>query len=109
MKSERAGNLGKRAASALMLLLWLGTFALTASPQLHTWLHPDAQNPGHRCVATQIQEHGVIGGFTPAVVPLPVPTILELVYCPDSQFLPRFDYRLSLSRAPPLVSTFCRA
>src|SRR5438046_10381187 len=48
------------AVAALMLLLWLGTFALAALPQLHSLLHKDAQALHHTCLIHQLQQHSLL-------------------------------------------------
>ncbi len=84
-----------------MLLLWLVTFALAASPDLHHLLHQDAQGPTHSCVVTQVQQHSVLSGFVPVIVPAAPSLCLGLLGNDDSQFLHSCDYRFSPSRAPP--------
>jgi hypothetical protein len=86
-----------------MLLLWLGTFALTVSPQLHHLLHPDSQAPDHNCLITQIQQHPLLAGFAAIAAPAPAPAVVTLVCSPEIQFLPAPDCRLSPSRAPPFL------
>jgi hypothetical protein len=86
-----------------MLSLWVGVYALEVSPRLHEFFHPGAQNPGHNCLVTQLQHHGVLSGFVAAAAPA-VSVMWGIPDCPCvSQFLPASDYRLSLSRAPPSV------
>ena len=94
---------GRYAAAALMLLLWLGTFALTVSPELHHLLHPDSQGPNHNCLITQIQQHSLLAGIAIIPAPAPVPATVAGVRCAEVQFLPASDRRLSPSRAPPLL------
>jgi len=88
-----------------MLALWLITFALTVSPRFHRWLHEDADSPTHTCVITQIQQQQpLLAGFAAVVAPVPLPVQPAYVPLADIQFVPRGDYRLSPSRAPPLIS-----
>jgi hypothetical protein len=89
----------------MMLFLWLGTFALAASPQLHQLLHRDAQDLNHHCLITQIKQHSLLSGAPTALTPAPPPVGLGSIVCPDSQFLPTFDYRLFFSRGPPSGSS----
>ena len=88
-----------------MFVLWLGTFALTVSPQLHRWLHEDADSPTHACLVTQLRQHLLLVGFAPVVAAPLVLTRIASVEFPEVQFLPSGDYRLSPSRAPPLISS----
>ena len=94
---------GRLAVAGLMLVLWLGTFALTVSPELHHFLHPDAQRPDHNCLITQIQQHPLLAGFATITAPAPVPVAVEMVWRAEVQFVPACDYRLSPSRAPPFL------
>jgi hypothetical protein len=96
---------GVRFAAGAVLLLWLVTFALGASPQLHRLLHPDADSSSHKCLITQIQQQSFAAGIHPPVAP-PVPaTETELVCSAEVRFLSARNYRLSPSRAPPAVPT----
>jgi hypothetical protein len=100
MSSKR--QLGaRRLAAGLMLFLWVGTFALAASPQLHRLLHSDAQEAGHHCLITQIQQQPLLTGFVPVVVPAAPASCAELVCRAEFQLVPSRDYLLSPSRAPP--------
>jgi hypothetical protein len=85
-----------------MLLLWLGTSALTASPQLHSLLHRDSNAPTHQCLVTQIQHYPLLSGLILVAAPARPVTAGELVRFADFHLLPFTDYRLSPSRAPPL-------
>ena len=101
--SKRQRGIGKLAVAGTMLLLWLGTFALAASPQLHRLLHQDAQNLNHHCLITQIKQHSLLAVAATAMAPAPPPVGLGSVCCPASQFLPAFDYQVSFSRGPPAI------
>ena len=92
---------GRLAVAGVMLLLWVGTFALTVSPELHHLLHQDAQGPNHNCLITQIQQHPLVAGFAAITAPLPAPVVGAVVCRAEVQFVPAYDYRLSPSRAPP--------
>jgi hypothetical protein len=105
MTSKRPDNLAIRAASALMLALWVATFVLAVSPQLHSRLHSDAQNLSHRCLISQVQQQGVLSGVTPAITAALAPPGPELVLRADPQFFPSSDYRFSPSRAPPVSNS----
>src|SRR5258706_261762 len=100
--SRRQRGVGVSAV-ALMLLLWLATFALASSPQLHRLLHADSTNPNHHCLVTQLQHHPLLVGLTPVVSPVVAPSGLAAICQPDFQFLPANDRRLSPSRGPPSV------
>ena len=85
----------------LMLLVWLGIFALTTSPQLHQLLHRDAKSSTHQCVVTQVQQQLLVAGLVTFLAPLPAPSFPALSRRVDSPPLSSFDYRVSLSRGPP--------
>jgi len=87
------------AAGAAVLVLTLSV--LTASPQLHRWLHPDADHSDHECAVT-LFHHGVTeaaAGIALAVVPLLLVARAALVQAGPDLVAPR--YRLSPGRAPP--------
>jgi hypothetical protein len=99
---ERPCKFGTRAAAALMLLLWLGAFALVVSPELHEFFHKDCQSSDHNCLVTQIQQQSVLAGPAPVVIaPIAPPMVSAAVYQRDVLPLPSCDYRLTPSRAPP--------
>jgi len=87
-----------------MLLLWVGTFALTVSPELHHFLHPDSQAPNHNCLITQIRQHLLLVGYVAIAALIPAPVEATAVCRADVQYVPDNDYRVSPSRAPPLLS-----
>ena len=92
---------GRRAVAGLMLGLWLGTFALMVSPELHQFLHPDAQSANHNCLITQIQQQPLLAGFAAFTVPAAALVAVAVAWSPEIRFLPTYDYRLPPSRAPP--------
>jgi len=104
-KSERQKNLATGAVTCLMLVLWLGTILLAASPQLHRLLHPGSQNADHVCLITQIQLHPFLVTLAPPAAPAPSFGPARAVHPLDFQFIPTCDHRLAPSRAPPSVSS----
>jgi len=84
-----------------MLVLWLGTFLLASSHELHRLLHPDAQSSSHHCVVTQVREHSILAVVPVAAIPqAPAAEIASLL--PEQiPFVATSDYRVSPSRAPP--------
>jgi hypothetical protein len=92
-----------------MLALWFCTFALTLSPELHRWFHEDADSSTHACLVTQIRHHSLLTGFVPVVAPSPVLAQPAPLPLREVQILPTGDYRLSPSRAPPLISSIAVA
>jgi hypothetical protein len=94
---------GKLAVARLMLLLWVGTFALTVSPELHHLLHQDSQGSDHNCLVTQIQQHPLLAGFAVITVPAPAQAAVASIPRAEVRFLPVCDYGVSPSRAPPFL------
>jgi len=94
---------GRITTIAVMLLAWFGVCAIEVSPELHSFLHKDAQSPAHTCLVTQLQKHSIDSGFVSAVTPAPSAVWNSLVTLGEVQFFASFDYRLSPSRAPPLA------
>jgi hypothetical protein len=87
------------AAAAAVLVLILGVLA--ASPQLHRWLHPDADHSDHECAVT-LFHHGVtqaVVGVALAVMPLLL--FVHLAFVPAGPDLIAPRYRLCPGRAPP--------
>jgi hypothetical protein len=107
--SKRRYGVGRLAALVLMLLLWLGTLAAAASPQLHRLLHQDAQSANHHCLITQIQEQPLLAAFTIVTAPLAISAFFGSVSLPELRFVSASDYRLSPSRAPPFAAFFSLA
>ena len=86
-----------------MIVLWIGTILLAVFPELHHWLHADAQAPHHQCVVTLVQHQFVLG---PAEVLPTQPPIVQLPYeskHAETPALGSTDYRVSPSRAPPVL------
>src|ERR1051325_9053588 len=85
---------------SLMLLLWLCTAALAASPELHHHLHPDSKSTTHECLVTLLSKSQLLGGGAAGCALAPVPIIFAYLrfveFCPGSSV----DLRLSPSRAP---------
>src|ERR1019366_8782872 len=104
---------GRLAVAALMLLLWLGTFALMVSPELHRLLHQDSQGLNHNCLITQIQQHPLLAGLTIPPAPPGVPhPVNHTPIIPKPQHPPR-GRGLTPPPPPPLggvwAPTFGRA
>ena len=101
--SNQRRNLARFAAVCLMLSLWLGTFALAVSPELHRLLHRDSHNIKHECFVTQLSKSSAISSpvaFTALTPPL---IELSLSYLSEAGCFSVSDYRLCPSRAPPSI------
>ncbi len=90
-----------RIAGVLMMFLWLATFALAASPQLHQLLHADASSANHSCLVTQVQRHPLLAGAE--VIALPTAPALVITFVPhsESQFVPSDDHFFPPALAAP--------
>jgi len=101
LTDKRFRSAGRFAAAGFALALWLATVALAASPQLHHWLHKDAQDPHHYCLFTELNEHLLLAAFAPTVAAEPPQLAAQAQFIFASESLPSFDYTVSRGRAPP--------
>ena len=69
-RSDRHPCFRYRLAAVLLLAHLLAIIALAASPRLHHWVHPDADDDDHDC-AVELFLHGG-GGPVPVAVVAPV-------------------------------------
>ena len=84
-------------AAALVLTLSV----LSASPQLHRWLHPDAGQPDHECAVT-LFHHGVTGAAVEvAVAVVSLLLVLRRRTAPAGPDLIAPRFRWFPGRAPP--------
>jgi len=102
MKTKGQQGIPRILVVSLMLLLWLGTAALAASPELHHRLHKDSKNATHECFVTLLSKSqllaGTVGNFMLALIPV----FFCLLLISESSRFSVIDYRLSPSRAPPV-------
>jgi len=103
--SRHQQDLGKLAVTYSMLVLWLASFALAASPQLHRLLHQDAHNLNHHCLITQIKQQDLAAGCPVALEASPLLDSFGLVAALDEQCISSFDFRVSFGRGPPSFSS----
>lgn len=87
-----------------MLALWIGMGLVAISPQLHQWLHPDAESGTHQCVAVQLNKGPLMLGLPVVFAPAPVSISVELPSFEEFHYLPTADHRLCSSRGPPCFS-----
>jgi hypothetical protein len=85
----------------LMLVLWLGTMALAASPQLHQRLHKDSKSLTHECLVTLLSKSQLLAGVAGSLLVALIPIFFGWLPPAASFHGLSFDYRLSPSRAPP--------
>ena len=90
------------AGVSLLLGLWLTTVGLVLSPQLHRWLHQDAQSDRHECLVIQFAKSLILVGGIAAVILATRPGGFGPCYF--AVLVPQRapDYLLAPSRAPPV-------
>ncbi|HEY5035758.1 MAG TPA: hypothetical protein VII74_01355 [Chthoniobacterales bacterium] len=98
-------SLGKILSGALVLFAFLAASLLSAAPQLHERLHPDADATSHICAVTMIAAgHCKNTTLPPVVAPLRRPRLLAVL--PAIAALPtRISLPCSiLEHAPPVFA-----
>jgi len=101
-KTNRLRGIGKILVVSLMLVLWLGTTALAASPQLHHLLHKDSRSTTHECLVTLLSKSQLLAGGAATFVLVLTPVFFGLLLIAESSHFSLIEYRLSPSRAPPV-------
>jgi len=89
--------------AGLLLVSWLFTTAMAASPALHEFFHHDAGSPGHSCAVT-LFTHGQF--LTTDAVPVLAVLVLLFLFCVPLLTSAEFssvDLRLGFGRAPPVL------
>ena len=89
---------------SLMIGLWLGSVALAVSPELHHWFHQDSGNVNHECLVTLVSKGHFLAGTASGVAAIVAAVFFGLFLLAVVWNLPVTDFRLSPSRAPPVVS-----
>src|ERR1051326_8003753 len=102
MKTNGQRGIGKVLIVSLMLVLWLGTAALAASPQLHQRLHKDSKSLTHECLVTFFSKSHLLAVGTSSFVLALIPIFFGLLLTAEPFPFAIIDYRLSPSRAPPV-------
>jgi hypothetical protein len=69
----RSNNCGRALVAAFVSAAFLSALALSASPQLHQRVHPDAGRVEHSCVATMIASGSYDHAAHPPLVSAPAP------------------------------------
>jgi hypothetical protein len=92
----------RRAAPALLGLVWLATALVSVSPELHQRLHADSHNTSHECIVTLLGQGSVLTEHCPIVVSTPLRPVLCGARFTEVPFLPAVSHPLAASRAPPV-------
>lgn len=101
LTTSRQRGMGRILIVVLMLVLWLGTVALAASPPLHQWLHKDSKSLTHECLVTLLSKSHLLAGVAGSFIIAWIPILFGWLPAAASFDFFSFDYRLSPSRAPP--------
>jgi hypothetical protein len=91
----------KPAVGGLLALLLLVATTFSVSHALHQSLHQDGPGSGHFCLVCSFAKGQVSGEAVAVVSAILAFCCLWCVGLASTIFFPRFDYRLSPSRAPP--------
>ena len=68
----RSNNYGRAIVAVFVSVGFLWTLALSASPELHQRVHPDADGADHKCAATMIASGSYDHAAHPPLVSAPV-------------------------------------
>jgi len=71
----RSTNHGRAFVTAFVSVAFLWALALSASPQLHQRVHPDAGRVEHNCAATMIASGSYDHAAHPPLVSVPLPAV----------------------------------
>ena len=100
-RSKLQFSAARIAIAGLMLALWLAMGFVAVSPQLHNWIHADAQSGTHQCLAVQLSKGPLLPDFAAIGVPAPVSLYIEVPAFEEFQYLATANHRLCSSRGPP--------
>ena len=103
LTNNRSLGLVRGLAAGLMFVLWLGTAAVAASPDLHQWFHKDSHNASHECVVTLLSKSQLVAGASGCFVLALVPVLFGYLPITETAPLSAIDFRLAPSRAPPAL------
>jgi len=84
----------------LVVLLYLFIAMMAASPAIHHFIHPDADQGSHHCAATLIS-HGQVDAPSIVAVVIRPDLLLGKFILPAAPELAKSDYRLIPGRDPP--------
>src|SRR5216684_1061348 len=90
----RERRIGRILVVSLMLLLWLGTAALAASPELHHRLHKDSRSLTHECFVTLLSKSQLLAGTAGNFILALSPVFFGLLLISESSRFSVIDYRL---------------
>jgi len=71
----RSNNYGRAFVAVFVSAAFLWALALSASPQLHQRVHPDAGRVEHNCAATMIASGSYDHAAHPPLVSVPLPAV----------------------------------
>jgi hypothetical protein len=96
----------RRAFLGWLFAAFLTAFALTAVPQWHEWIHPDANSPRHECAVTLINSGSCEKIAVAPLVAVPLP-IFHFCFVPalhSAWVASPFVCARILEHAPPAIA-----
>jgi hypothetical protein len=101
-KSRCKTGIRRFTAGLMLILLWLGAFAAATFPELHNWIHEDAQSPTHECFVTQVDQQSFLtsAGIVFVVI-IPTLVVFRLSWASHVLAYSTGDHRISRGRPPP--------
>ena len=97
---------GQRWTGAVLVVAIFWALTLTVSPQLHEWIHPDADHEDHDCAVTLFLGGGLVHSpLLPSLVAAPLDLFLRHTPSPPPEiFAVLFAGQRISERGPPVIS-----
>ena len=97
---------GQRWTGAVLIVAIFWALTLSVSPQLHEWVHPDADHEDHDCAVTLFLGGGLVHSpLLPSLVTGPLILFLRQSTSPPTDILVALFAGQRISeRGPPMVS-----
>jgi hypothetical protein len=94
---------GRRWTGAALVVAIFWALTLSVSPQLHEWVHPDADHEDHDCAVTLFLGGGLVhSAVSPSLVAGPIVLFLRHTLCPPRDLFATFFAGQRVSeRGPP--------
>jgi hypothetical protein len=94
-------TISRRCVALVCLALFLVLELFASAPALHKLIHSDGGSTGHHCAITLFSQGNINTANTSAAIVACAAALLLSLPLLESASFSLFDYRLSLSRAPP--------
>jgi len=97
---------GQRWTGAILVVAIFWALTLSVSPQLHEWIHPDADHEDHDCAVTLFLGGGLVhSSLLPSLVAGPLVLFLRHTPSPPPDILAvLFAGQRISERGPPVIS-----